>query len=50
MQNARFFGLAALLVYTFLNSALLTTLLTHGGLVLLLAVCFLIPEERRAAE
>ena len=50
MQNARFFGLAALLVYTFLNSALLTTLLTHGGLVLLAAVCFLIPEERRAAE
>ena len=50
MQSARFFGLAALLVYTFLNSALLTTLLTHGGLVLLAAVCFLIPEERRAAE
>ena len=50
MQNARFFGLTALLVYTFLNSALLTTLLTHGGLVLLAAVCFLIPEERRAAE
>ena len=50
MQNARFFGLTALLVYTFLNSALLTTLLTHGGLVLLAAVCFLIPEERRAAK
>ena len=50
MQNARFFGLTALLVYTFLNSALLTTLLTHGGLVLLAAVCFLIPEERRATE
>ena len=50
MQNARFFGLVALLVFTFLNSALFTTMLTHGGLVLLAAVCFLIPEERRAAE
>ena len=50
MQNARFFGLVALLVFTFLNSALFTTMLTHGGLVLLLAVCFLIPDERRATE
>ncbi|MBP5644757.1 MAG: hypothetical protein J6W95_02385 [Bacteroidales bacterium] len=44
MDNARFFGLLALLVFTFLNSALFTTLLTHGGLVLLLAACFLIPK------
>ena len=50
MQNARFFGLVALLVFTFLNSALFTTMLTHGGLVLLAAVCFLIPDERRATE
>lgn len=46
MDNARFFGLLALLVFTFLNSALFTTLLTHGGLVLLLAVCFLIPSSK----
>lgn len=45
MGNARFFGLLALLVFTFLNSALFTTLLTHGGLVLLLAACFLIPQK-----
>ena len=47
LQNARFFGLLALLVYTFLNSALFTTMLTHGGLVLLLAVCLLIPTNER---
>ena len=46
MQNPRFFGLLALLVYTFLNSAFLTTLMTHGGLVLLVAVCFLIPTPK----
>lgn len=46
MQNPRFFGLLALLVYTFLNSAFLTTLMTHGGLVLLVAVCFLIPTQK----
>lgn len=46
MDNPRFFGLLALLVYTFLNSALFTSLLTHGGLVLLLAVCFLIPHQQ----
>lgn len=48
MPNARFFGLLALLVFTFLNSALFTTLLTHGGLVLLVAGCFLIPPSRQA--
>lgn len=45
LGDPRFFGLLALLVYTFLNSALFTTMLTHGGLVLLLAVCFLIPQN-----
>lgn len=48
MPNARFFGLLALLVFTFLNSALFTTMLTHGGLVLLVAGCFLIPSSRPA--
>lgn len=47
LGNARFFGLLALLTITFLNSALFTSLLTHGGLVLLLAALFLIPEGRR---
>ena len=46
LLNARFFGLIALLVITFLNSALFTTLLTHGGLLLLFAVVFLIPTGR----
>ena len=46
LGNGRFFGLLALLVYCFLNSAFFTTLLTHGGLALLLAVVFLIPDER----
>ena len=48
MDNPRFFGLVALLVYTFLNSALFTTLLTHGGLVLLLASLFFIPKGKEA--
>lgn len=46
MRNARYFGLLVLLVITFLNSALFTTLLTHGGLVMLLAACFLIHKEK----
>lgn len=45
LRNPRFFGLLALLVFIFLNSALFTTLLTHGGWALLLAVCFLIPQN-----
>ena len=41
LRDPRCFGLVALLVLTMLNSALFTTLLTHGGLALLLAGCFL---------
>ena len=48
LRNPRFFGLLALLVYTFLNSALFTSMLTHGGLMLLLAVCFLIPTNEKS--
>lgn len=38
--DSRFFGLVFLLLYTFLNSAFFTTLLTHGGLFLLLVLLF----------
>ena len=47
VNHARFFGLLVLLVITFLNSALFTTMLTHGGLVLIVAGCFFIPEKER---
>lgn len=46
--DSRYFGLLFLLVFTSLNSALLTTMLTHGGWCLLLACMFLIPPRRAA--
>lgn len=43
--DSRYFGLVFLLVFTFLNSAFFTTLLTHGGLFLLLMMLFIVPRR-----
>ena len=40
-----YMGLSLLLVFTFLNGALFTTMLTHGGWALLLSAMFLIPKQ-----
>lgn len=42
--DSHFFGLPFLTLFTFLNSALFTTMLTHGGLMCLLALFFLVPS------
>lgn len=41
--DSHFFGLPFLTLFTFLNSALFTTMLTHGGLMCLLSLFFLVP-------
>lgn len=46
--DSRYFGLVVLLIFCFLNSALFTTMLTHGGFVLLVALWFLIPRQEAA--
>ena len=43
--DSRYFGLVAVLLVTFLNGALFTTMLTHGGLLLVLAFLFLVPSR-----
>lgn len=43
--DSRFIGLTVLLIINFLNSALFTSLLTHGGIVLILAMLFLVPRK-----
>ena len=43
--DSRYIGLVAVLMLTFLNGALFTTLLTHGGLLLIVAFFFLVPAE-----
>jgi hypothetical protein len=43
--DSRYVGLVAVLMLTFLNGALFTTLLTHGGLLLIVAFFFLVPAE-----
>lgn len=40
-----FFGMVLLLVMTFLNSALFTTLLTHGGILLMLVAMFFMAKR-----
>lgn len=47
--DGRYFGLVALFVFTLLNSALFTTLLTHGGWCLLLVMLFVVPRREAAA-
>lgn len=42
-NDGHFWGLPFLTLFTFLNSALFTTMLTHGGLICLLAMFFLVP-------
>ena len=46
--DSRFFGIVFLLLFTFLNGALFTTMLTHGGLLLMLVMLFLVPSRRRS--
>lgn len=46
--DARYFGLVFLLLQTMVNSAFFTTLLTHGGFLLLVAFLFLVPKGRRS--
>lgn len=43
--DSRYFGLVVLLLFSFLNGALFTALLTHGGLALILSVLFVIPSN-----
>lgn len=45
--DSRYIGLVAVLMLTFLNGALCTTLHTHGGLLLIVAFFFLVPAESR---
>lgn len=45
--DSRFFGLSFLLLFTFLNGAFFTAMLTHGGILLMLVMMFLIPSRRQ---
>lgn len=47
--DSRFIGLTVLLIINFLNSALFTCLLTHGGIVLILAMLFLVPRKEESS-
>lgn len=44
--DSRYLGLVVLLLFAFLNGALFTSLLTHGGWLLLLVVLFFIPRRK----
>lgn len=48
--DPHYFGLVFLLLFTFLNCALFTTMLTHGGWMLILAALFLIPSKSDVAD
>lgn len=46
--DSRYFGLVFLMVFTFLNSAFFTTLLTHGGLVLMAVFLLVVPKRDKS--